>query len=57
MIIDTRTWEAITALLESDRQDAIQRLIHSDSDQARGVIKFIDEILERYPFELKSKPD
>lgn len=57
MIIDTRTWEAITALLESDKQDAIQRLIHSDNDQARGVIKFIDEILERYPFELKSKPD
>lgn len=49
------TWKAVTELLTKERGDKVDLLIQGEDQGARAVIKFIDEVLERFPRELAKK--
>ena len=57
MNIHAATWEAIKAIMLSDRQDAVDALIQKEDPEARARIKVIDEMLDRYPLELAAQKD
>lgn len=49
------TWKAVAELLTKERDDKVDMLIQNEDPGARAVIKFIDEVLERFPRELAKK--
>lgn len=54
--VTTSTWLKIKKQLEADRKDLVEQLIQSNtekqSDQLRGKIQQIDDILDGYPARL-----
>lgn len=54
--VTTSTWVKIKKQLVDDRHDLVEQLIQSNtekqSDQLRGKIKQIDDILDGYPARL-----
>ncbi|MBV2128165.1 hypothetical protein [Arsukibacterium indicum] len=49
------TWSVVAELLKKERQDNIDLLIQKEDHGVRSVIKFIDEVLDRFPHELAKK--
>lgn len=49
------TWRTVAELLTKEREDKVDLLIQAEDASARAVIKFIDEVLERFPRELAKK--
>ena len=57
-LLNSGTWKRITAQLASDRADLVEQLIKNadqrETDNLRGKIQQLDDIIETYPERLKN---
>lgn len=55
------TWNAIKSKLKKDRDDYVDELLRDldidKTNEVRGRIRMIDDILERYPHEIFDEED